>query len=78
MGFFVSRHLGLPICNIAIMKRFLQKTFLSISIIIISSCDNFSVLSEKEAYQNNVYQNVMDFKNFVINEHNIESCLDET
>jgi len=53
VGFFVSRHLGLPICNIAIMKRFLQKTFLSISIIIISSCDNFSVLSEKEAYQNN-------------------------
>ena len=34
--------------------------------------------SLKEAYQNNVYQNVIDFKNFVINEHNIESCLDET
>ena len=53
MGFFVSRHLGLLLCNIAIMNRFLQIIFLSISIIIISSCDSYSVLSEKENYQNN-------------------------
>ena len=53
MGFFVSRHLGLLFCNIAIMKRILQIIFLSISIIIISSCDSYSVLSEKENYYNN-------------------------
>ena len=35
------------------MKRLLQIIFLSISIIIISSCDSYSVLSEKENYQNN-------------------------
>jgi enterochelin esterase-like enzyme len=35
------------------MKRILQIIFLSISIIIISSCDSYSVLSEKENYQNN-------------------------
>jgi len=35
------------------MKRFLQIIFLSISIIIISSCDSYSVLSEKENYYNN-------------------------
>ena len=29
MEFFVSRHLGLPICNIAIMKRFLTLFILS-------------------------------------------------
>ena len=35
------------------MKRILQIIFLSISIIIISSCDSYSVLSEKENYYNN-------------------------
>ena len=36
------------------MKRILQIIFLSISIIIISSCDSYSVLSEKENYYNNL------------------------
>ena len=35
------------------MKRILQIIFLSISIIIIYSCDSYSVLSEKENYYNN-------------------------
>jgi len=35
------------------MNRFLQIIFLSIYIIIISSCDSYSVLSEKENYYNN-------------------------
>ena len=54
MGFFVSRHLGLQLCNIAIMKRFLSLLiFISIPVVNISSCNNYATLTEKNIYRNN-------------------------
>ena len=56
VGFFVSRHLGLLLCNIAIMKRFLLIVILS-NILLGQRITNsfFSELPELTKFPNNKF-----------------------